>query len=163
MEVFFVTELNQAFHLQQMFKHTIWYIPTFLLSCTARQRGPKLIYARETATYTLLYIRQIPLKSVRVPICHSAWWHFKILSALTHLVSYKLKNWNAWRPTIKHSAFRLLIIRSFPPKYCYLFQVSSKAFLPVHTHWYIHLSLPTLPPLHSTQWVASSGSVERVL
>lgn len=30
--------------------------------------------------------------------------------------------------------------------YSYLFQVSSKAFSPVHTHWYIHLSFPPHPP-----------------
>lgn len=51
---------------------------------------------------------------------------------------------DCWTQTLQHSLRPLSVAL-----YCYLFQVSlfpSKAFFPLHTHWYIRLSFPPHPP-----------------
>lgn len=113
---------------------------------------------REIATYACYTSKQIPLKSVHVPICHSAWWHLKILSALTLLFTYELKSWSAWGPAIKHLAVWVwllntntsaqfeAIVRSFFHIATCFKSPQKLSFLYILIGTFAFLSLPTLPP-----------------
>lgn len=120
---------------------------------------------REVATYAYYTSRQIPLRSVHVPICHSSLMTslntectntaFVILQ--TEKLKYSKANnqiiqrLRVWLLATNTSALFEAILYSFLPiNTCYKSCFSLIAFFPLHTHWYIRLpSLPTPAPLFS--------------
>lgn len=94
-------------------------------------------------------------------------------------VSYKLRSWSIRGPATKHlavSVWLLDLITSalFEAIVCsFLYHIATcfKSYFSLKSFFFLYkligtfafLSLPTPSPLHSSQWVVSSGSVERAL
>lgn len=165
---------------------------------TARQRTGFFFFCVCLFRFVLFYVRernwphriacraspQLPLQSVHHPVCHSAWWHHKIQSALTLLSPMNCgggaealgaprgRGGEHFSPGLRPSSVALYHIAT-------LFQVFAKTkksllsftYSLVHSTFFPSLiplphprpPTPTPDPDHSAQWVASSGSVGRVL